>query len=218
MTEETTIDTPKLLMALDLIHPPSEWAGFEELRIGGGFAKDSLQRIDYWAINYKPSRQNKAVSYEIKASRSDFFNEIKKPRKRKAALRLSNEYYFVCPKGMVTIEEIPPECGLMEVDHNGVLTTVVKAPFRNTIPPTFNFLATVCRRLDKNRKTLYDHIRQEDGKLKMYGNISLEVIQTHIDRWKSFNTGNKEVPDQIADALSKCLIEIKDIIKESKRK
>ena len=52
---------------------------------------------------------------EIKVSRADFLAEIKrKPLKRRAGLRLSNESYFVAPKGIIEIDELPPEAGLLE--------------------------------------------------------------------------------------------------------
>lgn len=206
-----------LLRSLDALHPPDKWAGFPELRIGGGYGKDSEQRIDYWAIHYHPSKQNKVVAYEIKASRSDFMHEIKKPKKRRAALRLSNEYYFVCPKDMVKIEEIPVECGLMDVDENGSVRTIIKAPFRNTIPPTFNFMSSFCRRLDKDRYSLYNQFLEEDGKLKLYGDATLQVIKDHIERWKSYNVGSKEVPDQIVNALESVYYDVIDAVNQNKK-
>jgi len=210
------IKTPELMIALASIHPPDKWAFFDELRIGGGYGHNSEQRFDGYAIHYYPSKQNVAVCYEIKASRSDFKSEINKPKKRRAGLRLSNEFYFVCPKDMVTIEEVPVECGLMEVDEKGVISTTIKAPFRNTIPPTFNFLATVCRRIDKPRLEMYNAMLDEDGKLKEYGEASIKVLKEHIYRWKSFNQGNKEVPDKIAEAMESAYIDIIDVIETNR--
>lgn len=217
MPEEIKIDTEMLLRSLDAIHPPDKWAGFPELRVGTGRGGDSEQRFDYWAIHYYKSKQNKVVAYEIKASRSDFLHEIKKPKKRRAGLRLSNEFYFVCPKGMVKIEEIPVECGLMEVDELGVVKTIIKAPFRNTIPPTFNFMASFCRRLDKDRYSLYNQFLEEDGKLKLYGDATLQVIKDHIERWKSYNVGSKEVPDQIVTALESVYYDVIDAVNKNKK-
>lgn len=87
-----------------------EYVAFEELRMGP--AGDG-QRIDFWVMNCWGNHGKKA--FEIKISRGDFLKEIKKPTKRRCALSVSNQYYFIVPKGLLKVEEIPPECGLIEV-------------------------------------------------------------------------------------------------------
>jgi len=207
------LDSNKVLEVLRNKHNPDEFAFFSELRIGGGYGKDSEQRFDAWAINYRPSKQNKTICYEIKVSRSDFFNEIKKPFKRRAGLRLANEFYFVVPAGMLKVEEIPPECGLMEVHPEGYITTVIHAPFRNVLPPTFNFLATICRRFDKDRIAEFADYKRKLMREKGEATAAITAINNHIERWKSWNYGNKEVPDKIAAAIESLKADIEDIIK-----
>ena len=206
--ESVKIDTKKILEALSLMHSPTDWAFFEELRVGTGFGKDNEQRMDAWAINYFPSKKNVVRCYEVKSSRSDFFVEIQKPQKRKAGLRLSNEFYFVAPKNMLKVHEIPPECGLLEVDENNAITIKIRAPYRNTIPPTFLFLSAICRRIDKQRKDSYENIRDFLVQNKLYSNNAQRIIKEHIQKWSSYNQGNKEVPDKIADAMKMMLSDI----------
>lgn len=57
----------------------------------------------------------KRVCYEVKTSRADYLNELKRPLKRRIGMRYSNEFYFVVPAAMLSIAEVPPECGLIEV-------------------------------------------------------------------------------------------------------
>lgn len=51
----------QVLEALRIHHKPREswrhveWAFFDEQRIGTGYMKDSMQRLDAWAIHYYPS-------------------------------------------------------------------------------------------------------------------------------------------------------------------
>ena len=114
-----------------------EWAFIEELRAGTGYKSNESsynpeRRFDAYALNLYPSKY-KAIVYEVKVSRSDFFNEIKNPDKRKEALMMSNYYYFVVPKGLVKTEEVPDECGLIEVvktEEKPYLMFVKKAQFR----------------------------------------------------------------------------------------
>lgn len=118
-----------------------EWALIFEFPVGTGFAP---QRIDAFAIRCW-GHDYERLAFEIKVSRGDFQREIKLKTKRKAALAYSNNFYFITPKGLIAPKEIPIECGLMEVSDDLLLQTVVGAPFRETLPPTWNLFATAAR-------------------------------------------------------------------------
>lgn len=210
------LNTEQVLHSLMKMHEPTKWAFFDELRIGTGKGKDSEQRLDAYAINYYPSKRNVTRCYEIKVSRGDFFNEIKKPWKKRAGLRLSNEFYFVTPQGLVDIEEVPNECGLMEVDEKHEISTTLKAPFRDVHPPTWLFVSSICRRLDGYRLKEYMHYINEDSDLKMYGDAAIQMLDYHINMWQHYSEGNKEVPDKIVRALRQVHADIIETIKEKK--
>jgi len=131
----------------------ADWALLRELRSGTGYA-DNKNFIDYWAIHCYPSHGFVRIAYEIKVKRRDFRREIKNPQKRQFGLDMSNLFYFVAPAGMLDVEEIPEECGLMEVSrdqlghlHNRI---VKKAPHREPSgTPGWSFIASLCRRLNK---------------------------------------------------------------------
>jgi hypothetical protein len=128
-----------------------EWCYFEELAIGSAWRgnrslrkevaarsdgyefdiTEAGQRIDGFAIARYESAKARRIAYEIKVSRGDFLAEMKDPDKRVAALRVSNEFYFVAPKGLIQPQEIPAECGLIEVDDQGRTRIRVKAPWRD---------------------------------------------------------------------------------------
>lgn len=124
-----------------------------ELRIGTGYGKDAEQRIDFWAMKMLPSARFRRVAYEIKVSRSDFRKEISNPYKRRRALLLSNEFYFITPPGLVNDPALlPVEAGLIEVHPASpfgtpTFTVVVSAPWRDTPGPSWQFLAAVARRM-----------------------------------------------------------------------
>lgn len=143
----------------------NEWAFFDELRVGTGYKYfdyekgeyepfNPEQRIDAWAINLYRSNNFKRLAYEIKVSRSDFLNEIKNPDKRRQALELSNQFYFVTPKGLLSKEEIPEECGLIEVSDDGETKTVKKAVHRETDGLVWQFLCSIARRADMAEGTV----------------------------------------------------------------
>ncbi len=144
-------------------HSATKWELFIELRASSGNGGGREQRFDAFAINTYPSEGLERHAYEIKVSRSDFLRELKHPEKRAPALRFSNYFWFVAPPGVADRSEIPDECGLIEVgganpDPGNPLTAadrrkvVVKAPHRESMPPTWGFLCSMARRSTDNEK------------------------------------------------------------------
>lgn len=147
---------------------PQEWIFLRELRVGTGFRRSSLQRLDAFALNSYAHTGMRRVCYEVKTSRPDFLTELKHPLKRRIGLRYSNEFYFVTPANLVTIAEVPAECGLIEAglappdvyqtllprhagffhydpDSQAYCLLTVPAPWRETPGPTWQLLAAMLR-------------------------------------------------------------------------
>lgn len=138
-----------IVSTLDDHYRSGDWLTFAELRVGTGYGKDAETRLDYWAMDAIPSKRFRRVVFEIKVSRADFLAELRQPLKRRRALLLSNEFYFITPPGLVKAAELPPECGLAEVVDHGTFRSIYfrhAAPWRDTSPPTWQFLAAVVRR------------------------------------------------------------------------
>ena len=140
----------------DKFHPCSEctwgerWIYLRELRIGTGWGKDREGRIDAYALK-ATGAANTRVAYEIKTSKSDYLRELKNPRKRSAARRYAEQFYFATPRGLIEPAELPPDAGLVEVwrDQYGDLQArrTVIAPVLDTYPPTWTFVASLVRRV-----------------------------------------------------------------------
>ncbi len=150
---------------------PSEWIFLRELRAGTGLrTTSSAQRLDAFALNCFAHNSMKRICYEVKISRADFLCELKHPIKRRIGLRYSNEFYFVTPANLLNLAELPIECGLVEVGSfpeaaltlpekdnlphfDSVLAlhcrVTVPAPWRETPPPTWQFLAAMLRNQQK---------------------------------------------------------------------
>jgi hypothetical protein len=135
----------------------SDWRGrlegvlIFELATGTGYAHGEPNRLDAFHMAVEPSKGLKRTAYEVKVSRSDFQREIRDPRKRRAALRVSNQFYFITPPGLVRPEEVPLECGLLEIGEEGKLPLIerVAAPFRDGQPASWHFFAAFARRIVK---------------------------------------------------------------------
>jgi len=146
----------------------SEWLFFRELRVGTSRRNGNIQRLDAFALNSLPHTAMKRVCYEIKTSRADFLAELKHPLKRRIGMRYSNEFYFVTPAQMVTVAEVPADCGLIEAgiasteewkrlssrqagffsfdpDTRHYCMITVPAPWRDTPGPTWQLVAAMLR-------------------------------------------------------------------------
>ena len=125
-------------------HAP-KYAIFPELRTGIGFARESQRYVDLWVLNTWSS-ERAVDAYEIKVSRSDFLHEVSRPEKRAMALRYSNRYWFAAPRGLIAVEELPDEAGLLEVLPSGVARVAKQAP-RRECEPSWELLSVVARRV-----------------------------------------------------------------------
>jgi len=130
-------------------HKEGEWACIFELRVGTGYETWAEKRIDAFVINCYPSTGNHKIVYEIKRTRSDFLNELKKPFKRHPALMFSNQFYFLTPVDLIQVKELPQEAGLIEIDEQGKWLEKAKAPHREAYPPVWPMVASIARRLDR---------------------------------------------------------------------
>lgn len=207
---------PLVIKQLEGLHPADEWAFFVELRVGTGYGKDSQQSFDAYAIHYMKGKRNVTRCYEIKVSRSDFFSEIKKPLKRRAGLRLSHEFYFVTPKGLVKIEEVPAECGLIEVEENGKIEVTIEAPYREALP-TWQFLATISRRLDASRRLEQEFEEKVRSALYEREAITRSCLERHLEKWRKHNIGSREIPDKILDAMEDLKLEVEDSMQRNRK-
>lgn len=158
----------EVLKALSYRHEdPREWIFIEEAPVGTGSL--ATNRIDAYAISCWPSAQNKRIAYEVKVSRADFMNEKKNPAKRRPAMLLSNQFYFATPKGLLKVEEIPVDCGLIEATDAWTSRIVLEAPYRDSIRPTWNYVAALLRNLCRPhalRKKLEDFQERESKRKK----------------------------------------------------
>lgn len=87
------------------------------------------------------------IVYEVKVSRADFLADVKNPSKRAAYFQLADYVVYVLPEGMVTPDEVPPECGLVVENAPGVFKVVRKGRKNKNRPafPSGHWMALVLR-------------------------------------------------------------------------
>lgn len=123
-----------------------DWMGFAELKEG---ILDHSRRIDFFAIScHKTQGFGYSIAFEIKVDRLDFERELISPGKRKPFMEVSNEFYFVTPKGLLSLDEIPEGCGLIEIWGDGLHKLKYAQQRLNlTYPP--EFVASILNRVSR---------------------------------------------------------------------
>ena len=99
-------------------------------------------RMDAWTM--KRSWTNPlSIAYEIKVSRQDFLND----HKWHNYLNYCNEFYFVCPSGLIDKSELPDEVGLIYVAKTGTRLFKKKPAHRRIIelPESLLKYILICR-------------------------------------------------------------------------
>lgn len=119
----------------------------KEFRAGTGYTEGSQRYLDAFAMATMPSSGLRRIGIEIKRSKSDFRRELNQPWKRESALRFCNEFYFAAPAGILNHDQIPVECGLIEISDTAKI--VIEAPYRETNPASWVFVASLARRVEK---------------------------------------------------------------------
>ncbi len=132
------------------------WVFFEELRLGTGWNSrlnpTIEQRIDGWAMNTWPSKMER-LAFEIKVTAQDFKREMTQPSKREAAKQVSTAFYFVCPAKLIWYWQCPDDAGLIWIEGNK-LNIIVPAPSIESVEPSWRFIASLARRIQKEESTV----------------------------------------------------------------
>jgi len=83
---------------------------------GVGIAFKELKSIDREIPDAIGFGAWKSVLIECKVSRSDFLSDKKKPHRAKG---MGNWRFYMCPKGLIKVDELPEKWGLIYVNDDG---------------------------------------------------------------------------------------------------
>ena len=122
----------------------SEWAiAFEVPNSTGGGSR----RCDCMAMHLWSSKGGYSLhGHEIKKSRSDWLREIDDPSKAEEFARRCHYWWIVAPKGIVKLEELPTNWGLMHCSEKSSLRVASAAQKnRKPVPIDWPFFAACMR-------------------------------------------------------------------------
>lgn len=138
------------------------------------------------ALAFKKSWANPAIiGYEVKVDRSDFTRDDKWP----AYLPLCNQFSFVCPTGLIQLEELPQEVGLIYYNpENRTLLTKRKAAYRLIEEPINMYKYIIMSKLDTERhpffsssREYFEALRVDKAERKRLGYWVAEATGKHIN-------------------------------------
>ncbi len=75
------------------------------------------ERADAWG--YRWGFDGGSVLVEVKTSRSDFLADAKKPHRNGEKLGMGLYRYYLCPEGIIQLEDLPEGWGLLWVNKRG---------------------------------------------------------------------------------------------------
>lgn len=79
------------------------------------------RRADFLALRLWGARVGHLLGFEVKVSRSDFLQELRDPEKRVPLEALCSACYFVAPRGVFDVGELPEGWGWLEVRSSGLV-------------------------------------------------------------------------------------------------
>lgn len=98
-------------------------------QVPDGTGGNQTRWIDAAVFQMWPSKGLTRAAFEIKISRSDFLHELQMPEKHQWCRDSFHEFWFVAPKGIIQLEELPKGIGWM-YPHGGNLC-VARNAIRN---------------------------------------------------------------------------------------
>lgn len=141
-------------------------------------------RLDAWVMK-KSWVHPLAIGYEIKVSRSDFVND----EKWRGYLPYCNEFYFVCPTGLISPDELPNDTGLLWLAKTGTRLFKKKKPvYRNDTPDMLELYKYIVMCRSKIKRNTYDSdqtrkeywkqwLAEKDEKKTIGYNVSKKIKQ-----------------------------------------
>ncbi len=79
-----------------------------------------LCKPDVYSIrNTSVAAYVRPMIHEVKVRRADLISDLKRPEKRAAYQALSSEFFYVMPKGLADVHEVPEDCGVLYHSENG---------------------------------------------------------------------------------------------------
>ncbi|NCN09716.1 MAG: MmcB family DNA repair protein [Leptospira sp.] len=194
------ITSQKILNLLRNKHEGQNDLFFSELNTGSS-TREKVTRMDAWTMPRSWSNPE-CTAYEIKVSRSDF----KKDEKWQTYLPYCNYIYFVCPPGVIPIEDVPPEAGLYVTSTNGTRLFKKKIAMNRKVDiPIELFRLALMRSIpSKSDDSSLDIFDKQVMKLK-----KLEKLEDYVMNGDIIRERGHQLSLKIQEIIKKQILDVK---------
>lgn len=183
----------------------------KQMRTGQSIGSNTYGIFDFWAMEL--SWKEKTIGYEIKVDRADFISD----EKWNYYLPYCNQFYWICPHGLISKDEIDIRTGLIWVYEDGRMRTIKKALHRDIAIESsiyrYALMNKVHRIVPYNRQA---EIRQYLSH-KNSGNLSHEfkskLVEENRELRDRINKLEKELKSRPVDVIQSPQIDKSDFIK-----
>ena len=182
-------------------------------QVPDGTGMNKCRTADALAINCWNSRQVELQGFEIKVSRGDWQKEMQDPSKSATFMIHCHRWWIVAAPGIVKLEELPGDWGLMELTARGNLSTKSVATLRNPEPLSFEMLAGIMRRAincDPGQQALQDEYsrgwREGQAQVRSSGNVfekELEKVLEQVTRFQNVTGLNPLLSDHAEESYAR---------------
>ncbi len=183
---------------------PQRYAVLEQVNEGTGYTGFSW--IDVMVLSLWPSDGLLRSAFEVKISRADFLNELKKGSKNQYFKNNCDEFWYATAKDVVkTIDEIPEGCGWMVLQKNGLIVKK-QAQRKENENIDRSFLASIVRSACNSKGIKRSNLRKEIKKEGWFirAEKAAEAIESymksHKDRWYLENQSVGEIVAALEDS------------------
>jgi hypothetical protein len=192
------ITSSDIIQALASKHSKDIFIPECSLTFGGGLRLDAL-------VIKRSTSNSYVIGYEIKISRNDFIRDQKWP----SYLSYCNEFYFVCPKNIISVDETPDDAGLYHTSGVGnKLYIKKKAKYRNIQIPE-----ELWRSIIFNRTTIRAEYAKPNSQLEFWKNwletkdeekeigykVSQKLREIVKERIEKVESENRQLKSKIED-------------------
>lgn len=195
MTKKTNVKADEIKRALAKRHTDDVF--LTEVKTGATWGSNELLKFDAFAIK-KSWAKPRLTGYEVKVSRSDFLKDEKWP----GYLQHCHCFSFVCPKGLIALEELTTEVGLIwYYPDSGALVTKRPAKYRLIEMPADLLYYILLSRTDSDRHPFFSdrremiesYLSQKEARLR----ISQEFKGRLFDEISALRKKVKELEDEL---------------------
>lgn len=161
-------------------YEPRKWVKVLEApscNIGGRYC-------DMLAFGVWRSSGNEIIGHEVKASRNDWLKELDNPEKSEAFTPYCHRWYIVAPKGVVKLEELQADWGLMVVSGSGLKIRRQAKKQKTPEPIPQNMMAAILRRITEvgMEQEIRKRIRRQERSIQTEIKRSVESATRFANR------------------------------------